>query len=443
MNKYLKHKKVDIEWLGEIPEHWGVCKIKHILLHKKKTSNPNLNCGSISFGKVVYKDDKKVPIETKAAYQELLKGEFLINPLNLNFDLKSLRTALSDKDVVVSSGYIVLQANEDLNKRYLRWLLHVFDVSFMKTLGSGVRQTLSYTHIKNSYFPKISLKEQNSIADFLEYKLEKIERFIVKKKKAISKLNELKSSKIVHTITNGLDENAKMKTSNIEWLGAIPEEWGAIKIKHILFNKKKTSNPNLNCGSISYGNIVYKDDKKVPFETKAAYQELLKGEFLINPLNLNFDLKSLRTALSDKDVVVSSGYIVLQANEDLNQRYLKWLLHVFDVLFMKTFGSGVRQTLNYNDIKNSYFPNVPLEEQNQIANYIDNELNKIDQIITTIQKEIYMVAEYKDALIAEAVTGKIDVRDYEIPKILEVETYEELEEELDMVAEDGEEMEIE
>jgi type I restriction enzyme S subunit len=110
---------------------------------------------------------------------------------------------------------------------------------------------------------------------------------------------------------------------------------------------------------------------------------------------------------------------------------------------MKTFGSGVRQTLNYNDIKNSYFPNVPLEEQNQIANYIDNELNKIDQIITIIQKEIYMVAEYKDALIAEAVTGKIDVRDYEIPEILEVETYEDLEEDFDMVAEDGDEIEIE
>ncbi|SED60018.1 type I restriction enzyme, S subunit [Tenacibaculum sp. MAR_2010_89] len=416
MEKYLKYKKVDIDWLDKIPEHWEVCKIKHILSHKKKTSNPNLNCGSISFGNVVYKDDKKVPIETKAAYQELLKGEFLINPLNLNFDLKSLRTALSDKDVVVSSGYIVLQANENLNKRYLKWLLHVFDVSYMKTLGSGVRQTLSYTHIKNSYFPKVSLKEQNTIANFLEYKLEKIERFIAKKEKTISRLNELKSSKVIKTITNGLDENVRMKTSNIQWLGSTPENWDTIKIKHILSHKKKTSNPDLNCGSISFGNVVYKDDKKVPIETKAAYQELLKGEFLINPLNLNFDLKSLRTALSDKDVVVSSGYIVLQANENLNKRYLKWLLHVFDILFMKTFGSGVRQTLNYNDIKNSYFPNVPLEEQNQIANYIDDELNKIDKIIASINKEIDMVVEYKNAIIAEVVTGKIDVREFKIPE---------------------------
>jgi len=94
---------------------------------------------------------------------------------------------------------------------------------------------------------------------------------------------------------------------------------------------------------------------------------------------------------------------------------------------MKTFGSGVRQTLNYNDIKNSYFPNVPLKEQNQIAHYIDNELNKIDKAISTIEKEINIVEEYKAAIISETITGKIDVRDFKVS---------EKEECLAMVAED-------
>lgn len=163
---YTKYKPSGIAWLGDIPEHWQISKAKHVLFQKKKTLNPNLNCGSISFGKIVYKDNERVPLETKATYQELLNGEFLINPLNLNFDLKSLRTGLSTIDVVVSTGYIVLQNSPNFNKKYLKWLLHQFDVSFMKTLGDGVRQTLSYTDFKNTDLPYISLTEQTAIGQF-------------------------------------------------------------------------------------------------------------------------------------------------------------------------------------------------------------------------------------------------------------------------------------
>src|SRR5690554_247818 len=109
VSAYPKYKDSGVEWLGEIPEHWEVRRFKHILKEKKITHNVELNCGSISFGKVVYKDDEKIPVSTKKSYQVLNKGEFLINPLNLNYDLKSLRIGLSDKDVVVSSGYIIVQ----------------------------------------------------------------------------------------------------------------------------------------------------------------------------------------------------------------------------------------------------------------------------------------------------------------------------------------------
>ena len=111
MNQYSSYKDSGVEWIGEIPSKWESNKIKYLFREKKSTPNPNLNSGSISFGKVVYKDDESIPESTKNSYQEVLEGEFLINPLNLNYDLKSLRIGLSKLNVVVSQGYIVLIIN--------------------------------------------------------------------------------------------------------------------------------------------------------------------------------------------------------------------------------------------------------------------------------------------------------------------------------------------
>ena len=98
--KYAEYKDSGIVWMGDVPTHWVHERFKWLLSEKVNTSNPDLPAGSISFGEVVYKNEENLSPDTKASYQEVLKGEFLINPLNLNYDLKSLRTALSKIDVV-------------------------------------------------------------------------------------------------------------------------------------------------------------------------------------------------------------------------------------------------------------------------------------------------------------------------------------------------------
>jgi len=188
--RYDKYKSSGEYWLGEIPEGWESKKLKHLFIEKKGKSNPNLRCGAISFGRVVSKDDEKIPESTKASYQEVLKGDFLVNPLNLNYDLKSLRIALSEIDVVVSSGYIVLNNQVEINKSYYRWLLHRYDVAYMKLLGSGVRQTINFNHIANSILPHPSLQEQTAIANFLDDKTAKIDKAIAQKEKLITLLKE-------------------------------------------------------------------------------------------------------------------------------------------------------------------------------------------------------------------------------------------------------------
>ena len=165
---YAEYLDSGVVWVGKVPAHWELVKFKRVLNEKKKTDNQGLPAGSISFGSVVYKSTETLAEATKASYQEVLPGEFLVNPLNLNFDLKSLRTALSDIAVVVSTGYIVVRSSKNLDKRFTRWLLQEFDVAHMKTLGAGVRQTISFTDIGNSLFFEPPMEEQTQIAKFLD-----------------------------------------------------------------------------------------------------------------------------------------------------------------------------------------------------------------------------------------------------------------------------------
>jgi type I restriction enzyme S subunit len=456
---YKKHKPSGIAWLGDIPEHWQISKAKHILFQKKKTLNPDLNCGSISFGNIVYKDNDRVPVETKATYQELLKGEFLINPLNLNFDLKSLRTGLSNIDVVVSTGYIVLQNNPNFNKRYLKWLLHQFDISFMKTLGDGVRQTLSYTDFKNTGLPYISLDEQTAIAHFLDYKTAKIDRFIRKKKQIIKLLNEQKAGIINHAVTKGLDPNATMKDSGIKWLGDIPEHWEVVKLNGVCSfvrgNSSFKKDELLSTGK--YVALQYGKTYKVN-EVDKKYQFYVNDEFYKVSQIVNYgDVIFISTSETIEDLGHSVFYnrsdlgllggeqIVLKPNNAIvNGKYLCYSSKIFAKELQK-YATGVKVfRFNINDLKTIYTSVPPTQEQTAIVSHIEKETSKLNKTISTIEKEIALTQEYRTALIAEAVTGKIDVRTFVIPTVSpQEELYEELEEELDLVAEDTESFENE
>ena len=230
---YPEYRHSDVSWCGDVPIHWKDIKFKWVIEEKKKTSNPALPSGSISFGKVIYKNENSLAPETKASYQEVLSGELLINPLNLNFDLKSLRTALSTINVVVSTGYIVGHISKKLNSNYMRWVMHQFDVSHMKTMGSGVRQTINFTDIGNSTVSIAPINEQQRIASFLDHETAKIDTLIAKQEKLIELLKEKRQAVISHAVTKGLNPNAPMRDSGVEWLGEVPEHWEVMQFRRV------------------------------------------------------------------------------------------------------------------------------------------------------------------------------------------------------------------
>src|SRR6266850_3871842 len=233
VDRYRDFKDSGVEWLGEIPKHWEIKKFKRIFFEIRKRSNPELPCGSISFGKVVFKDDEKIPEATKRSYQVVLRGDFLVNPLNLNYDLISLRIALSDLDVVVSSGYIVLGATQEIYKQYFKWLLHRFDVAYMKVLGSGVRQTLNFGDIGEAILISPPFPEQTAIANFLDRKTALIDNAIAIKEKQIELLKEHRQILIHKAVTRGLSPNVRMKDSGVGWIGEIPVHWNVKPLRFI------------------------------------------------------------------------------------------------------------------------------------------------------------------------------------------------------------------
>jgi len=423
IERYSSYKYSGVEWLGDIPEHWESRKLKHIFLEKKGKTNPKLNCGSISFGKVVTKDDEKIPLSTKASYQEVLKGDFLINPLNLNYDLISLRIALSEIDVVVSSGYIVINNQIEINKTYFKWLLHRYDVAYMKLLGSGVRQTINFNHIANSILVIPPLSEQTNIANFLDHKTALIDQAIGIKEKQIELLKERRQILIHHAVTCGLNPNVKLKDSGVEWIGKIPEHWEIEPIKYslngIIDCEHKTApfvdeeicfvvrTSNVKEGKLTFDEAKYTHEKGFIEWTQRGIpdpgdvlltREAPAGEACIVPEGTKLCLGQRMVWLKINKKLVDPQLIIYFIYSKIGRTYIDFL----------SAGSTVLH-FNMSDIKNIPIMAMPLDEQNTIVNDLENVNTKIATSISLKEKEIEKLKEYKASLINGVVTGKIKV----------------------------------
>lgn len=416
--KYPAYKDSGEFWLGEVPQHWETKKLKHLFFEKKKKNNPELSCGAISFGTVVSKDDEKIPESTKASYQEVLKGDFLVNPLNLNYDLKSLRIALSDIDVVVSSGYIVLNNNAVIHKSYYKWLLHRYDVAYMKLLGSGVRQTISFTHIADSILVYPPLPEQTSIAAFLDEKTAKIDTAIAQKQQMISLLKERKQILIKNAVTKGINPAATMKDSGVEWIGEIPTGWEILPNK-VLFQESKVggddSLPLLSVSlhtGVSSGELDEEENirGKVKIEDKSCYK-------LVKPHYITYNMmRAWQGAIGAVSVegMVSPAYVVAIPNvKIINTVYFEYQYRTGSFIQqMNRFSKGItdfRKRLYWNEFKQLFTIIPPLPEQTAIVDFITTQSAKIDTSISLQQQQIAKLKEYKATLIDSAVTGKIKV----------------------------------
>lgn len=419
MKRHEAYKDSGVDWIGEIPDGWEVVRFKRLFREKKKVTNASLNSGSISFGEVVYKDDEKITEATKQSYQVLSEGEFLLNPLNMNYDLKSLRIGLSAINVVVSSGYIILQSKNlqsknDLDKSYYRWLLRIYDIVFMKTLGAGVRQTINFNDLADTHLVFPPLSEQTAIAQFLDNKTAKIDQTIAIRQKEIELLKERRQILIQQAVTKGLDATVPMKNSGVDWVGEIPEHWEVIPNKYIFKQKKVLvgkKSAEYDLLSLTLRGIIKRDmenpEGKFPAEFD-TYQEVQKGDFVFCLFDVEETPRTI--GLSNFDGMITGAYTVMTVNSKINKKYLYYYyLSLDEKKRLKYLYKGLRNTIP-KDIFFSFKSIIPTDlEQIQIVSYLEDIEEKISKAISIKEQEIEKLKEYKTVLIDNVVTGKVKI----------------------------------
>ena len=426
----LTNTETDSDWIGDIPDNWSLEKLKYIFSEKKSTSNSGLQCGSISFGKVIFKNDDKVPDSTKQSYQEVLEGEFLINPLNLNFDLKSLRIGLSKISVVVSQGYIVLKINDGYLPSYYEYLLRKFDVEHMKSLGQGVRQTISFTHIKGERLVVPPTEEQQLISRYLDKKTEQIDSLVEKIQKKIELLKEQRTSLINQCVTKGLDPSVEMKDSGIETIGEIPKHWDTKRLKYFLSYTKgfafksdvfeDEGIPIVRASDVKKGTInnpnVFLDPGSVGTYHKVILQT---GDIIISTVGSQYsttDSAVGQVAMVPEELdgsLLNQNTVFVRLTEEFIDRnflfYTFLTRHFRSHLDVHSHGTANQASLNVEDILNysMIFPGLP--EQKEIVFSLERNLTKVDRSIDLGLRRTNLLREYRQSLISSVVTGKVRV----------------------------------
>ena len=414
-------KDSGIEWIGGIPKHWIVHPLYYYFGERKNKNSlgHETNLLSLSYGKIIRKDINSngglLP-ESFNTYNIIEKDDIIIRPTDLQNDKRSLRTGISNEHGIITSAYVAMKAIKPLNSAYFHYLLHTYDImKVFYNMGNGVRQGLNFSEFSRLIVFEPPIEEQNKMVSFLKSKCSEIDGLISDIQKQITTLEEYKRSVITEAVTKGLNSDAEMKDSGVEWIGVIPKHWKVHPL-YYYFSERKNKNAlghETNLLSLSYGKIIRKDINSngglLP-ESFNTYNIIEKDDIIIRPTDLQNDKRSLRTGISREHGIITSAYIAMKAIKQLSPEYFHYLLHTYDV--MKVFynmGNGVRQGLNFTEFSRLMVFEPPIEEQNKIVSFLKSKCNEIDFAVSEKKKQIETIEEYKKSLIFEYVTGKKEV----------------------------------
>lgn len=455
-NNYQYKLTSKMDWLSQIPSHWFEVRLGSLFNERKsKVSDVDYPPLSVTKNGIMPQLENAAKSNDGDNRKLVLNGDFVINSRS---DRKG-SSGLSRLDGSVSLINIVLRPIENIDPKFSEYLLksYFFKEEYYR-YGRGIVEdlwTTRYSEMKNMIIPKPPFEEQTAIARFLDYKLAKINRFIQKKKQLIKLLNEQKAAIINQAVTKGLNPNVKVKDSGIEWLGEIPEHWEVRKLKYVadvvlgkmLCNEDKGGyfkKPYLKSKNIQWLNVDISDVEEMWFSSsELEIYRLKKGDLILSEGG-EVGKTCMWNDELDECYIQNSAHKVNIKSGNLNT----YFLYLFNTYGKKGGFDSIVNRVSIAHLTKDKLINIkcllpPIEEQQQIVSFIEKETAIINTTISKIEKELALTEEYKTALIAEAVTGKIDVRGYEVPEVMEEETYEEIEEEISMAAEDMVDYQIE
>ncbi|OGL24011.1 hypothetical protein A2791_03875 [Candidatus Saccharibacteria bacterium RIFCSPHIGHO2_01_FULL_46_30] len=420
MQTYDEMVDTELAYLGKIPRSWQLTPASMLFTENKQNNQSLISQIPLQFkmGDIIRKkvdiDDKL--LEEIRRYTVVEKGDIMMNGLNLNYDFATQRVALVGEGGCITPAYISLRTRENYSPKYATYLLKALDgQKVLNGWGTGIRLTLNYTEFKKYRLPKPDIKIQQQIADFLDQETAKIDNLIAKQERLLELLEEKRRATITHAVTRGLNPSVELKETNIPWLGKVPEHWKVVRISRI-FAENKDSNNDL--GSLEpmkykFGTIVPKN-VKITEETQdelRRYNLIQPDDIMINGLNLNYDFVTQRVAVVEHYGCMTPAYIsIRKRNSDVITGYYTYLLKALDSQkVLNGWGTGIRLTLNYSELKKKEVLYPPIAEQSSIVELLDSYIKKTSILESKIQTQIKLLKERRTSLISHAVTGKVRI----------------------------------
>ena len=404
MKRYPGYKASGAEWIGEIPAHWKVRRNKRIFNERddrSSTGKEELLTVSHITG-VSPRAEKNVGMflaETLEGYKHCSVGNLVINTMWAWMGA----LGISEFNGIVSPSYNVYQLkNGEYLPKYYDYLYRTPNhVSEIIRWSKGVWHSRLRLY-PDAFFTMFTItppfEEQTQIAAFLDHKTGQIDELIRIKERNIELLQEQRTALINQAVTQGLDPTVEMKPSGVEWIGEIPRHWNLSMLKYI--------------ARLVYGDTLIAENREngvVPVYGSNGIIDTHSSANTLSPAIIVGRKGSLgKIQYSDVPCfVIDTAYFIDKRTSHVN---LRWLHYVLQALKLERFRDSVIPGLKREYTEVQHVPLITAKEQIQIANFLDCKTQQLDELLSIEQRKIELLKEYRQSLISEAVTGKIDVR---------------------------------
>jgi type I restriction enzyme S subunit len=415
--KYPIYKDSGVEWLGEVPEHWMVSKVK-FQISSQKGKNPK----SISvepteniYLSMDYLRGRGQAIQYVNSKKDLI--EVLDGDLLLLWDGANAGEFITGKQGILSSTMALITINV-VNKDYCKYFFKAIEMQLRAyTVGMGIPH-VNGNQFSNLLFLLPKPVEQIAIAKFLDSKSAQINQAIAQKEKQIELLKERRQVLIHKAVTRGLNPGVPLQDSCVVWIGEIPEHWSIANNSSLFSERKESGDSSLPLLSVSIHTAVSSEELsdednirgKIRIEDKTSYKLVEVNDIAFNMMRA---WQGAIGAVSTKGMV-SPAYIVAKPKTEINSEFFEYQYRTRTFIQqMDRFSKGItdfRKRLYWPEFKQLKTIVPPLREQIQIVEFIKVNSEKTDAAIAFKEKEIEKLKEYKTTLINNAVTGKIKVR---------------------------------
>ena len=415
-------KDSGIEWIGTIPFDWKCCKQKYEiqLINGRAYSDSEfeedgkyriLRVGNLFSNPTWYTSSLELPPDKYCENGDLL----------YSWSMSYAPVIWTGEKVIYHYHIWKTKLSSNLNKKFAYYYLSALTDALKAKIHETTMGFITMGVMNNSYIAFPCLKEQEIIVSFLDSKCSEIDSLSADIQKEIEILEQYKRSVITEAVTKGLNPDAEMKDSGIEWVGNIPAHWDAIPIRYLFAEcrLKNTLNQEKTALKFTYGTIIKKtnfdsDSDEYVANTMTNYTVVNPGTIMINGLNLNYDFVSRRVGLVKDRGAITSAYLAIAPGNRVVSEYANYQLKSWD--YAKAFhnmGTGVRKTLDFSELGKKYFVTPSIEEQSEIVTFLDSKCKEIESIIESKKQQLTVIDSYKKSLIYEYVTGKKEAPLYE------------------------------